>query len=317
MVAAPFSPGSISIGLHTHDAPVDQVVSSLRDEARAAEAAGFDGVTLSEHHAGFPGYLPNPLQWCAILLGELEQAWSAPSPTLLPLRPVASVVEEIAWLAAAFPGRVGAGFAAGYQEQDFEVLESDFGSRTDRHWAALPAVVAALSGHAEGPLGHDPAVKALAASPVPVLSGVGGPVGARRVAGAGAGMLVTSMTHARRARELVDAYRQAGGRARSMLIRRVWVGQPPASLDSVVARYRSAGSDPAWLVQTDRDPLVSGDAGHVAERVATELRESGLEALNLRVHLPGATPEAVMEQIAIVGREVLPALRAAAVTPGV
>lgn len=311
MVARPFASGSVCLGMHTHEGPVDRVVASLRGQARAAEAAGFDGVTLSEHHAGFRGYLPNPVQWCAILLGELRECWMAACPTLLPLRPAASVVEDLAWLAAAFPGRVGAAFAAGYQEQDFAVLESDFASRTSRHWAALPGVVRALSGRAAEALGRDPAVAALAASPVPVLSGVGGPVGARRAAAAGAGLLVTSLTDAHRAAELVEAYRDAGGRAPGVLIRRVWVGAPPASLESQVELYRSAGSDPSWLVQTGMDPLVSGTAAEVVERLAADLRISGLDALNLRVHLDGASPEAVAEQIAAVGADVLPALRTA------
>jgi alkanesulfonate monooxygenase SsuD/methylene tetrahydromethanopterin reductase-like flavin-dependent oxidoreductase (luciferase family) len=308
---APFSPGSIFLGLHTHPLPVDRLVSTLREEARAAEDAGFDGVGFSEHHGGFPGYLPNPVQWCAIVLGDLRRAWAAACPTLLPLRPAAGVVEDLAWLAAAFPGRVGAGFAAGYQEQDFDLLESDFGSRTERHWAALPGVVSALSGRARGALGNDPAVAALAATPVPVVSGVGGPVGARRAAQAGAGMLVTSLTDARRARELVEAHRQAGGKGPNVLIRRIWVGTPPGSLDIEVARYRSAGSDTTWLVQTDEDPLVSGDATEVTGRLTADLCQSGVDALNLRIHLNGASPQAVREQIEIAGAEVLPALREA------
>ncbi|HEV7679610.1 MAG TPA: LLM class flavin-dependent oxidoreductase [Candidatus Dormibacteraeota bacterium] len=310
-----FAAGSISLGLHTHEATLDRMVSSLREQARAAETAGFDGVTLSEHHAGFPGYVPNPLQWSAILLGELDHAWAAPCPTLLPLRPAAGLVEDLAWLAAAFPGRVGAGFAVGYHEQDFSVMDSDFSTRAQRHWAALPGVVAALTGHAGGALGADPAVAALAAAPVPVVSGAGGPVGARRAAAAGAGLLITSLTDAQHARELVDAYRRAGGRGPCMLIRRVWVGRPPGTLEAQVAQYQRAGSNPSWLLQTGEDPLLSGEPDGIVRRVDADLRESGADALNIRVHLPRAAPEQVLEQIAGLGREVLQPLRAGGAMP--
>ncbi len=44
-----------------------QIVDELRAQAALAAQHGFDGVMTSEHHAGFHGYLPNPLQaagWC-------------------------------------------------------------------------------------------------------------------------------------------------------------------------------------------------------------------------------------------------------------
>ena len=40
----------------------------MRAEAQLAEEVGYDGVMVSEHHAGFPGYLPNPLQAQRVLL---------------------------------------------------------------------------------------------------------------------------------------------------------------------------------------------------------------------------------------------------------
>jgi len=59
----PFAPGSVSLRLYPHnDLPAGEVVEELRRQARAAESAGFDGVMVSEHHGGFAGYLPNPIQ---------------------------------------------------------------------------------------------------------------------------------------------------------------------------------------------------------------------------------------------------------------
>src|SRR4051812_12139386 len=105
-----FAPGSVSLRLYPHNQlPADQIVQTLRAQAAQAEAAGFDGIMTSEHHGGFGGYLPNPLQAAGWCLEAMKAGWAAPCPLLLPLKPTALVIEEIAWLAARFPGRVGLG----------------------------------------------------------------------------------------------------------------------------------------------------------------------------------------------------------------
>ena len=81
----------------------------MRAQAVLGREAGFDGVMTSEHHGGFGGYLPNPLQLTGFLLDAMPGGWAAACPLLLPLRPAALVIEEAAWLAARFPGRVGLG----------------------------------------------------------------------------------------------------------------------------------------------------------------------------------------------------------------
>src|SRR3954453_8111535 len=124
----------------------------MRGQAALAVAHGFDGVMTSEHHGCFSGYLPNPLQLAGFLLDAMTSGWAAPCPLLLPLRPAALVVEEIAWLAARFPGRVGLGLAAGSREQDFSLLGTDKTDLTRRFADALAVVTEALSGRAAGPL---------------------------------------------------------------------------------------------------------------------------------------------------------------------
>ena len=76
-------------------------------QARLAARAGFAGVMTSEHHGGLRRLLPNPLQLAGWLLEAMPTGWAAACPLLLPLRPVGLVAEEVAWLAARFPGRVG------------------------------------------------------------------------------------------------------------------------------------------------------------------------------------------------------------------
>ncbi|HWC37795.1 MAG TPA: hypothetical protein VG476_04660, partial [Acidimicrobiales bacterium] len=106
----PLASGTISVRLYPHsDLPASRIVDEMRSQAAIAHEHGFDGVMTSEHHGGLAGYSPNPLQLAGWLLEAMPGGWAAACPLLLPLRPVALVAEEVAWLAARFPDRVGVG----------------------------------------------------------------------------------------------------------------------------------------------------------------------------------------------------------------
>src|SRR5207249_10995778 len=130
----------------------------LRMQASLAVQHGFDGVMTSEHHGGFHGYLPNPLQAAGWCLEAMPHGWAAPCPLLLPLRPPALVAEEIAWLAARFPGRVGIGVAAGSLQADFDIMGSTKDDLTRRFADGLVMVANMLSGRDAGRLAGDRAV---------------------------------------------------------------------------------------------------------------------------------------------------------------
>ena len=63
----PFAPGSISVRLYPHtELPASRIVDELLAQGAVAHDHGFDGVMTSEHHGGFAGYLPNPIQAAAV-----------------------------------------------------------------------------------------------------------------------------------------------------------------------------------------------------------------------------------------------------------
>src|SRR5688572_17570670 len=128
------------------------VVAELQGQARLAAEVGFDGVMTSEHHGGFAGYSPNPLQIAGWLLEAMPTGWCAPCPMLLPIRPVALVAEEVAWLAARFPERVAVGVAPGALPLDFEVMGVAFDERMTAFRAGLGPLVAMLRGEQLGDL---------------------------------------------------------------------------------------------------------------------------------------------------------------------
>lgn len=309
MLSTPFEPRSVSLRLYPHnELAATEVVAELCAQAKSALDHGFDGIMTSEHHGGFPGYLPNPLQMVTFVLGENPTGWAAACPLLLPLRPTAQVAEEVAWLAARYPGRVGLGAAAGALPLDFEAMQMPIEDAVDRFKGALPHLVDMLRGRDLRGLENDPALRRCAEHPVVVLGAAASPGAARRAAQAGAGIVLEGMSTPERLARICAAYDEAGGTAPKVLIRRVWLGRPDTTL---VARQREVyDSYAAPSAAFGEDQTVSADdPAELAVRLLAVLRTSGADALNLRVHLPGMAPAAVREQIVRLGDEVVPRLR--------
>ncbi|HXQ62147.1 MAG TPA: LLM class flavin-dependent oxidoreductase [Acidimicrobiales bacterium] len=306
----PLSTGSISLRIYPHTGlEADAVVDEMCAQATLAADAGFDGVMTSEHHGGFAGYIPNPLQAAGWLLEAMPAGWAAPCPLLLPLRPPALVAEEVAWLAARHPGRVGVGVAAGSLVDDFEIMGLTKQDLTSRFADGLELLAGALGGRHPGRLASDPAVARCRDHPVPVASAAMSTAAVARAAGHGVGLIFDSLSTPERVRQLVDAYRGAGGQGACILIRRVWVGGPPTEeLGKQVDVYRGyadVGAQAHWKA----DELLSADdASVVADALLDAMSRSGVDACNLRVHAPGIAAGPVRDQIAALA-EVVARLR--------
>ena len=313
--SAPFAQGSVSIRLYPHnELPADGIVSELCAQAGVALGSGFDGVMTSEHHGGFAGYMAQPLQMASFVLAEHTTGWAAAAPLLLPLRSTALVAEEVAWLQARHPGRVGLGVAAGALPLDFEAAGVSQAEAVERFKAELPRLVAMLRGQDLGGLEGDPALHACRRAPVPVLSAAVSVAAAERAARCGAGILMEGMSAPARLARLTRAFGEAGGAGPKVLIRRVWLGRVPTALvesqRAVYESYAAAGSFGA------DQTIAAADAGELAERLAATAREVGADALNLRVQLPGMSPQQVREQIQQIGTGVVASLRKIWPTPG-
>lgn len=311
---APLAPGSISLRLYPCPGSPEDQIAELRDQVGLAEAAGYDGAMVSEHHAGFPGYLPNPAQLAGFLLAATERLWVAPCPLLLPLKARALVAEELAWLAAAFPGRVGVGFAAGALPVDFELAEVPFDEVVGRFKDALPWTVRALRGDVDGPLADDAAIARCAAEPVPMVVAAQSPGAVRRAARLGLGVLYDSLQTAEVSASLSDAFRSATDgepAGATILIRRVWIGAPPqTAIDAQMAHYRSYAPDAAVKNWADGDSTIVGTTGlEAAEQLAEVVRSSGCDTVNIRVQVAGLTAADVRSQMEHHATEFLPALR--------
>ena len=307
----PFEHGSVAVLLSPHDLPVQQIVDEMLRDARLVDSKGFDGFLISEHHAGLPGYMPNPLQFLGWALAETQHAWGAPCPLLLPLRPTGIVAEEAAWLAVRFPTRVGIGVAVGAAPADFDIAGVPFDERSSRYRVALRELVGALTGVATGALANDAAVQQCQDRPVPVVSATTTKLGVRLAAAAGAGIMLDGLSPLSWSIELADAYRAAGGHGPVVLSRRAWLGDAPSSAAADdVQRYQSFTPRATHeRITTDDSMIVHRDAGEVAAQLAAALEATRADCLSLRLNLPGIGPAAVREQIVKFAAEILPRLR--------
>lgn len=307
----PFGTGAISVRIYTHDLPADGMVDDLRAQAQLAERVGFDGVTMGEHHAGSPGYVPSPVTVAAALLAATESVWVAPCPVLLPLRTAATVAEDLAWLAAAYPGRLGCGFAPGSLGLDFDLVDVPLDERAARFAAAIPPVVEALAGRPSGGLADDPAVQWCIEHPVPTLLACTSRAGVARAAATGAGLHLDLVSTDERLRALVDHYRALGGNGPRVLIKQVWLGPPPGDRHLAQRDFYEAYSNEStkrnWL--PGDHTIASESAEELAARLLEHAAACSATALDLRVTVAGMTGEETRAQMQLVADDVLPILR--------
>lgn len=298
----PFAPGSISLRVYLHDGlPADEIVRHEMAQAKRAAEVGFDGIMMGEHHGGFPGYIPNTIQVAGWMLEAMPGGWAAPCPLLLPLRSWAMAAEDIAWLNARFPGRVGLGVGAGSLESDFHIMELKKEGYLERFLDGFGHIAAALKGRPEGELAKDPAIMRCQEHPIPMLSASTSPRGCRFAASVGAGLLFESMTPPERLRELKQIYYDAGGPGPIVLIRRAWVG--PTTFERQERQlgvYRSY-ADQTVTQHWNSNQLINGTADEVADRLAEAAAAVGVDAINLRIHVPGVQPDEIMHQIEALG----------------
>lgn len=302
--------GSISLRLYPHLLGPEELLKELAVQASLGVSSGFDGVMVSERHGGVPGSVPNPLQVVGWLLSEMPSGWAAACPLLLPFRPAAIVAEEVAWLASRFPGRVAVGFGSGGNRPDFDLHGIPFEDRGRLFKERLREVVEILGGADEAPLHKDPAIAAAYDHGLTVLSAAMSRRAVERAASLGLGIIDSSLPSLDDIAKLHDFYVDAGGTGPHVLIRRVWLGEPPKEhIERQLAFYRSVQGNEAAEPRRD-EMITSHDAADIAGQLVAALNVTRADALNIRVHVPGVTPEQAREQIEVIANEVVPLVRA-------
>jgi alkanesulfonate monooxygenase SsuD/methylene tetrahydromethanopterin reductase-like flavin-dependent oxidoreductase (luciferase family) len=122
----------------------------------AADAAGVDEVTISEHHVTRNRSCTSPVLLAAAALARTKRVRVSVSALLLPLHDPARVAEDLATLETAFPGRLRVVAAIGYRPEEYELFGRSFSARGKLMDAALSVVLQAWSDPAPDPLVRPP-----------------------------------------------------------------------------------------------------------------------------------------------------------------
>jgi len=117
-----------------------------------AEALGFDGIWVPEHHCVDTGYNPAPFLALAALARATKTCKLGTQPLLLALRNPVLVAEEAAVLDVLSGGRLILGVGAGYRVGDFEALGIDKRERGARMEEATALLIKMFT--AETPFDH-------------------------------------------------------------------------------------------------------------------------------------------------------------------
>jgi alkanesulfonate monooxygenase SsuD/methylene tetrahydromethanopterin reductase-like flavin-dependent oxidoreductase (luciferase family) len=116
------------------------LIEEIFDEAAAAEATGWDGCFITEHHQQPDGYLPSPLLMAAMIGARTQRLKVGTCVLLAPLHHPVHLAEDCAIIDQATHGRLILSLGVGYQPHDFEpfgVPITERGTRTEETIAIL------------------------------------------------------------------------------------------------------------------------------------------------------------------------------------
>jgi alkanesulfonate monooxygenase SsuD/methylene tetrahydromethanopterin reductase-like flavin-dependent oxidoreductase (luciferase family) len=226
--------------------PADRVVQ-LREQTRAAAAAGIDSVWVLQHYLGnMPTLQPVPL--LTALAADAGEMFLGTNMFILPLRHPVAVAEEFATLDHISNGHAIAGFGMGYRENEFAAFGVPMEERASRFDESVEIVRALWSGEATTFKGQHFQIDNERISLLPLQSRgprvwIGaGPhkVGARRAARLGDAWIIPPHVTPERLQVLLSAYREERerlglGAASDVVVRRELV------LDDDPARARAIG----------------------------------------------------------------------------
>ena len=254
------------------------------DRARAAWAAGLEGLYVGDHHA-----TPVPYYQNAPILGRLAAEWPDRrfgALYLLPLWHPLVVAEQVGTLAALGTGRFVFQCAIGGGEDQFGPMGVALAGRGARFEAGLAAVKALLAGEVvdepHGPWGlREARISPTPPEPVEIWIGGAGPKALARAARLGdtwyAGPELTDADAAHKLAEYLDHGADPPCRP---LRRDVYVGADEGDVARVAGPLEASG-----YRGFDLSALVMGTAEQVAERFVA-LGEAGFDEIVVRQLAP-------------------------------
>ena len=102
---------------------------AMLEMCRYADANGFSGISLEEHHGAFNGWSSSPLVLAGLIFGASQKLQITISALLVPLHDPLRIAEDIAVLDLASGGRLVVIAGIGYRQEEYAAHGKDWASR--------------------------------------------------------------------------------------------------------------------------------------------------------------------------------------------
>lgn len=299
-----------------------QCLQDAADDVRLADALGYESFWFGEHHFNrnrpFFGRVPVPELLIARLAADTKQIRLGTGVKVLPLEAGARFAEKMSLLDLLTDGRavfgVGEGTPGSFFTDDKRLLFRE----------ALTELVAFLRGEQEAD------GNALTPAPEKDLSkliwtAVRNWESIELTAQLGLNFATGQLDLGPDQRVWVDMYRQAGGTGEARGYRLVLVAETDEEAERLAApakelyysaqRGNAHGNGSIDPTEFRKANFIVGSPSVVAERLLQYKDESGLDRVDLLVHVPGLTPEAVRQSLTLFALEVAPQMGIDMLTP--
>lgn len=317
---------------HPGDRDPQRCLTELLEQARKAEASGFEGLFVGEHHFTEDIYFDN-FQTLARVAAEFDgDIRVGTSVCLLPLHNPALLAERIATLDVISGGNTVFGAAAGYRDAEFDTIGIDKAERAGRVTEGVEILRELWSEDGVSYSGEHYAFEDVTLRPRPVQEsgppiwlGGSAPSAVRRAAALGDAWLIDPVSQVSKLKKAVGLYeRELTEEPACRPIRRdVYVAETTEEAIDIAAPYILDKFD-----SLSEWGIIDDDAEELSRRERFErVREgryligtpeeviAGLEELNAilgvdhlvaRVQWPGMDHEHAMDAIELLGEEVIP-----------
>jgi alkanesulfonate monooxygenase SsuD/methylene tetrahydromethanopterin reductase-like flavin-dependent oxidoreductase (luciferase family) len=309
----------------------DRLYAAALEQSAWADAAGFDCISVMEHHGADDGYLPSPMVMASAIAARTSSATVRLSALILPLHDFLRAAEDLAVLDLVSGGRLVVIIGAGYRDVESEMFDVDPRRRAALVEEGVDVLTKAWSGEPFDFRGRTVRVTPRPFQrPRPTLF-LGG----------------SSPAAARRAARIADGFRPAKPELMDVYLAELAAlgKEPPPGLERRSPPFVHVSNDPdrdwsriAPHALHEMNSYAAWSAGKSIARFAhaddpDELRRSGAyrvltpdecvewiqdsRAINLRPLMGGMDPELGWEGLELFASEVLPRVRPAGDQRGV
>jgi alkanesulfonate monooxygenase SsuD/methylene tetrahydromethanopterin reductase-like flavin-dependent oxidoreductase (luciferase family) len=327
---------------HPPEESMPQKIKENVEQVRAARDAGFDLICTGQHYLSTPYQMCTSFPLLARMAAEAGEMEVAATVVLLPLHNPVELAESVATMDAICEGRFIFGIGLGYRDEEYTAFGVRRSERVGRMHEALEVMKLLWSEEEvefQGKYYQVPRIRP-ATRPVqkphpPIWVAANNDVAIRRAARWGYPWLInphaTVPMVAEQFQRYLEMLKQAGQPTPQTLpmMRELYVAwdretayqESRPYLESKYAAYAAWGQDKALpgeesfsIPYSDlaRDRFLMGSPDDVAQEMLRYRDELGVNHLIFRMQWPGIEQEKVLRQIDLMGREVIPRVKAMA-----